>query len=46
MLDEPIVAASTIAWIAFALGLVFGYAGNRSNFCTMGAVSDLSLIHI
>ncbi|MDX5362919.1 MAG: YeeE/YedE family protein [Pseudazoarcus pumilus] len=41
MLDEPIVAASTIAWIAFALGLVFGYAGNRSNFCTMGAVSDI-----
>jgi uncharacterized protein len=41
MLDEPIVAASTIAWIAFALGLVFGYAGNRSNFCTMGAVSDV-----
>jgi uncharacterized membrane protein YedE/YeeE len=41
MFDEPIVAASTIAWIAFALGLVFGYAGNRANFCTMGAVSDV-----
>lgn len=41
MFDEPVVAASTIAWIAFALGLVFGYAGNRSNFCTMGAVSDI-----
>ena len=41
MLDEPIVAATTIAWIAFALGLVFGYAGNRANFCTMGAVSDI-----
>lgn len=41
MLDEPIVAASTIAWLAFALGVIFGYAGNRSNFCTMGAVSDV-----
>lgn len=41
MLDEPIIAASTIAWIAFALAFVFGYAGNRSNFCTMGAVSDI-----
>jgi uncharacterized membrane protein YedE/YeeE len=25
---------------AFALGFVFGAVGNRTNFCTMGAVSD------
>ena len=41
MLDEPIIAASTIAWVAFALGLVFGFVGNKTNFCTMGAVSDI-----
>lgn len=41
MVEEPVVAASLIAWLAFALGLVFGYVGNRSSFCTMGAVSDI-----
>lgn len=41
MLDEPIVAASTIAWLAFGLGLIFGFVGNKTNFCTMGAVSDV-----
>lgn len=41
MLDEPIIAASTIAWAAFALGSVFGFVGNKTNFCTMGAVSDI-----
>lgn len=41
MIDEPIIAASTIAWIAFGLGLIFGFVGNKTNFCTMGAVSDI-----
>ena len=41
MLDEPIIAASTIAAIAFALGGLFGFVGNKTNFCTMGAVSDI-----
>lgn len=41
MFDEPIIAASTIAWLAFGLGLVFGFVGNKTNFCTMGAVSDI-----
>ncbi|HRQ58764.1 MAG TPA: YeeE/YedE family protein [Azoarcus taiwanensis] len=41
MLDEPIIAASTIAWAAFVLGLVFGFVGNKTNFCTLGAVSDV-----
>jgi uncharacterized membrane protein YedE/YeeE len=30
-----------VAWGGFALGLVFGAVANRTNFCTMGAVSDL-----
>src|SRR4051812_5304264 len=32
---------TTIAWCGFALGLVFGAVGNKVNFCTMGAVSDI-----
>lgn len=30
-----------VAWSGFVLGLVFGAAGNKANFCTMGAVSDI-----
>ena len=32
---------ATVAWCGFALGLVFGAVGNKANFCTMGAVSDI-----
>ncbi len=32
---------ATVAWGGFALGLVFGALGNKVNFCTMGAVSDI-----
>lgn len=31
----------TVAWSAFALAFVFGVTAQRSNFCTMGAVSDI-----
>jgi uncharacterized membrane protein YedE/YeeE len=33
--------ATTIAWWGFGLGTVFGFVANKSNFCTMGAVSDV-----
>ncbi len=33
--------AALVAWSGFALALVFGAVGARSNFCTMGAVSDI-----
>jgi hypothetical protein len=29
-----------VALLAFLLGIVFGAVGNKTNFCTMGAVSD------
>ena len=29
-----------MTWGAFALAFVFGAVGNKTNFCTMGAVSD------
>jgi len=37
----PAALAPTVAWAAFALAFVFGIAAQRSNFCTMGAVSDI-----
>jgi uncharacterized membrane protein YedE/YeeE len=33
--------ATTIAWWGFGLGVIFGFIANKSNFCTMGAISDI-----
>lgn len=33
-----------IAWLAFALAVVFGAVANRANFCTMGAITDVVLV--
>jgi uncharacterized membrane protein YedE/YeeE len=33
--------ATVVVWGGFALAFVFGAVANRSNFCTMGAVSDI-----
>ena len=33
--------ASLVAWSGFALALIFGVVGSKTNFCTMGAVSDI-----
>ena len=30
-----------VAWSGFALAVIFGAVGNKVNFCTMGAVSDI-----
>ncbi len=38
---NPASLALTVVWGAFALALVFGYVGARTNFCAMGAVSDI-----
>ena len=40
-MEETLVPASTIVWLAFAIGSVFGFVAHRTNFCTMGAVSDI-----
>jgi len=37
---NPEQLATTVAWGAFILAFVFGAVGNKTNFCTMGAVSD------
>ena len=35
---------ATLAWLAFAIGGVFGLAAQRSNFCTMGAIADILIM--
>ena len=38
---SPASLIPTVVWGGFALGFVFGFVGNKTNFCTMGAVSDV-----
>ena len=38
---NPAAIATSVAWGGFALAFIFGAVGNKTNFCTMGAVSDL-----
>jgi uncharacterized membrane protein YedE/YeeE len=35
------VLSTQVLWAAFVLSMVFGFAAQRSHFCTMGAVSDI-----
>ena len=37
----PAQLASTVVWGGFALAFLFGAVANRTNFCTMGAISDI-----
>jgi len=39
-IDLPAIA-SRVVWGGALLGAVFGFVGARTNFCTMGAVSDI-----
>ena len=34
-------AGAVVAWGGFVLAFIFGAVANRTNFCTMGAVSDI-----
>jgi uncharacterized membrane protein YedE/YeeE len=38
---DPASLATMVKWGGFALAFVFGFVGNKTNFCTMGAVSDI-----
>jgi len=41
MIFEGFIEAETVfLWITFALALLLGVVANKTNFCTMGAVSD------
>lgn len=41
---NPASLEPVVAWGAFILAFIFGFVGNRTHFCTMGAVSDI--VHI
>ena len=41
MNETSIATPSSIAWLGFALGALFGAVGNRTNFCALGAVADI-----
>jgi len=40
-MTASISTASIVVWGGFLLAFVFGFVANRSNFCTMGAISDI-----
>jgi uncharacterized protein len=39
--SDPAALAGLVVWGGFALAFVFGAVGNKTRFCTMGAVSDV-----
>ncbi len=39
--EDPMVKTRSVAWLGFILAFIFGYVGNKTHFCTMGAVSDI-----
>jgi uncharacterized protein len=38
---NPASLAPIVAWGGFVLAFIFGFVGNKTDFCTMGAVSDV-----
>jgi hypothetical protein len=38
---NPASLIPLVVWGGFIIAFVFGFVGNRTNFCTMGAVSDI-----
>jgi uncharacterized membrane protein YedE/YeeE len=39
--EDAMVKTRTVALLGFILAFIFGYVGNKTHFCTMGAVSDI-----
>jgi len=39
--EDAMVKTRAVAWLGFVLAFIFGYVGNKTHFCTMGAVSDI-----
>jgi uncharacterized protein len=40
-MDSTINPATAVVWGGLALGFIFGAVANKTNFCTMGALSDV-----
>jgi len=40
-MSEAMNPATLVVWGGFLLAFIFGAVANRTNFCTMGAISDV-----
>jgi uncharacterized membrane protein YedE/YeeE len=40
-MNEAMSPATVVVWGGFALAFIFGAVANKTNFCTMGAISDV-----
>lgn len=40
-MNEALSPATLVVWGGFALAFIFGAVANKTNFCTMGAISDV-----
>ena len=40
-MSEGMNPATLVVWGGFVLAFVFGAVANKTNFCTMGAISDV-----
>ncbi len=40
-MENTVNLAAWVVWGGFALALVFGFVASKTNFCTMGAISDV-----
>jgi uncharacterized membrane protein YedE/YeeE len=40
-MSNPVTLATTVVWGGFLLAFVFGLVASKTNFCTMGAISDV-----
>jgi len=40
-MTDAVNPASLVVWGGFVLAFIFGVVANKTNFCTMGAVSDV-----
>ena len=40
-MSEAINPATMVIWGGFVLAFIFGAIANKTNFCTMGAISDV-----
>lgn len=38
---DAAILTKTVVWGGLGLGVIFGFVANKTNFCTMGAVSDV-----
>ena len=40
-MNEAVSPATMVVWGGFVLAFIFGAVANKTNFCTMGAISDV-----